>query len=210
MSFEEKIIYIKSNLKHQYSVISPVSKKIVEDFEKNNNLKLPEFYKFFVSNIALGIVSIDQNNSFAEDILSPFDFNTIYEDDDTLENPKKEFPLTKPIYNLCETDYDYYDITNGTIFLKGTGCGNGERLVVNGKAFGEIWIDEGMSNDEIYPAYKEDMSDDHFKTWINKSLNSQIKIKRTSKRNQQDKYLAIKITLLLFGVIFLIALLSNS
>ncbi|WP_397362728.1 hypothetical protein [Olleya sp. R77988] len=200
MRFEEKIIYIKKYLNKKYSVIPPVKVDFIEKFEKENSLELPKFYRYFITNIALGIVINGEAYPFEEDILTPFDFETILEDDDMIENPKIEFPLTKAIYNLSSTEYDYFDLTNGTIFLKGTGCGNGERLIINGKAHGQVWIDEVMSNDEIYPAYKSDMPDDHFKTWINKSINSQFTISGKKKMNPDATNYAIQYTVIIILV----------
>lgn len=202
MNITEKIEFFKINLKDKYEVLPPAKKEDIENFEKHYQLKLPEYYKFFVTNIANGIICQKKYDGYCEDIISNYDFKYLDEIDDTFENPYIEFPLSNPTYELHKTEYEYFDVTNGTIFLNGTGCGNGIRLVINGKSFGQVWIDEVMSNDEIFPAFLNSNVENNFENWINNILNYEINKQLKKNRESKKKIIIyLKIALYLFVVI---------
>ncbi|WGD35257.1 SMI1/KNR4 family protein [Olleya sp. YS] len=207
MNIKEKIEFFKINLKDKYDVLPTAKKEDLHNFEKHYQLKLPEYYKFFVTNVANGIICNKKYNGYCENIISDYDFKDLDQIDDTFENPFIKFPLTNPTYELHETQYDYFDVTNGTIFLKGTGCGNGIRLIIKGKSFGQVWIDEVMSNDEIFPAFLNSNIENNFENWINNSLDYDINQKlREAKERKERIANYTKIAVCLIAIIVVITL----
>ncbi|WP_425077848.1 SMI1/KNR4 family protein [Psychroserpens sp. S379A] len=202
MNIKEKIDFFRINLNNKYDVLPTAQKEDVDNFEKHYQLKLPEYYKFFVINIANGITCNNKYDGYCENIISDYDFKDLDQIDDPFENPFIKFPLTNPTYELHKTQYDYFDVTNGTIFLKGTGCGNGIRLIIKGKSFGQIWIDEVMSNDELFPAFLNSNIENNFENWINNRLDYEINKELPDIKERKERIKNyIKITLYLIAVI---------
>ena len=169
---QEKIKILK-NIK-QYFFYPPENIKVVEEFEKYHKLELPLFYKKFITQISNGIEIKKDLDYLDEDILIRFDFNSRDDVNDINCSLHKEFPLEKAEMEFSNTDFEYCDILNGTIQIKSTGCGNGILLIVKGKCKGQIWVDEIMSNGEIYPLNKNSC----FEDWINNEIDRKIKNKK--------------------------------
>jgi len=94
--------------------------------------------------------------------------NGLYQDldhkeSDNLTNPALEFPLTEAwnleFMDLEEGSYvetkeiEYFDNkwTNGLLRISNFGCGVSLNLVVNGKEYGNIWVDDRCNDGGIFP-----------------------------------------------------------
>ena len=134
-------------------------------FENKYELKLPKDFKDFVTKVANGI----KDNEFNNMIFDETNFKNYFADlDDASHNPYIEFPVTERTKDGTN-GFDYDELTNGAIYLAGTGCGNGIMLIIKGKASGQVWLDELASNSEVFP-WQED-----FSSWINSKLDKIIK-----------------------------------
>ncbi|MFY7669442.1 hypothetical protein ACOSP6_00005 [Tenacibaculum sp. MEBiC06402] len=83
--------------------------------------------------------------------------------DDFSDNPYIEFPVVERTKDGTN-GFDYDELTNGNINLAGTGCGNSYVLIIKGKAKGQVWENELVSNSEVIPFQ------DNFSIWINHIL----------------------------------------
>lgn len=163
---ENKISLIKElNKTNRYNISKKASLDDILVFENKYDLKLPEDFKDFVTNITNGI----KDNEFNDVIFDETNFINYFADlDDESHNPYIEFPVTKRTKDGTN-GFDYDELTNGNIWLAGTGCGNGYMLIIKGKAKGQVWQDELASNSEVIPCQK------NFSSWINSKLDDIIK-----------------------------------
>lgn len=134
-------------------------------FEDKFDLKLPEDFKDFVVNVTNGI----KDNKYNDVIFDETNFiNYFAELDDENHNPYIEFPVTERTKDGTN-GYDYDELTNGGIWLAGTGCGNGYMLIIKGESKGQVWLDELASNSEVIPWQK------NFSDWMNSKLDGILK-----------------------------------
>lgn len=148
---------IQLNPEGDYGYINdPLTESEVLEFEKKHNIKLPEDYRTFITNIF--------NGGFGPEQIMPLDFwdsyhNVIYSS--MGNNLNEPFPLTSEwkvdFENIEKSDdYDEYDtyvtLINGTIRICHIGCGAFIFLVVNGTEYGNLWIDN-RTNGQICPLY---------------------------------------------------------
>lgn len=187
--FEE--FRVLNNEKNKYTINKVVSNKEIIKFENKHSIEVPIGLKYFVTNIANGIIS---NNSFISNIISKIRF-TSYNSRSFRFNPSLEFKLEKRIlggyiddddkeYYPFETEYRYFSVkeyesfTNGHLTLRGEGCGAYIFIVVNGKEYNKIWFDNYVSNGEICPEFTLNplCNSFTFEDWIMKELNIGIKI----------------------------------
>lgn len=164
---ENKISQIKKLDKtNRYNFSKKTSLDDILIFEKKYELKLPEDFKDFVTNVTNGIT----DNEFNDVIFDEINFINYFADlDDENHNPYIEFPVIERTKDGTN-GFDYDELTNGVIGLAGTGCGNGYMLIIKGKAKGQVWLDELASNSEVIPWHKD------FSSWINSKLDDIIKM----------------------------------
>lgn len=190
-------------------------------FETKFNVRIPEDYRFFLLNVANGIVN---KNEWGFNLVEKIDFvDFFYEDNEY--NPSIPFELTnKVIFSTTERkDSHPYEITydmdekifdkgysNGQIHIAGYGCGTSAFLVVNGSEYGNIWVDNFASYSEVYPEcdFKRNKPRFSFTDWLleginrdlvnynhNIELENRIKLEEKAKQDkidQQNKELEIK------------------
>lgn len=153
-----------------FKLIPPSSDEDVKKFEERFNVDLPEDYRWFITNIANGILSIEE---WGFHILQKQDWaNYIFWEDEY--NPSIPFPLTKrsvgyskdyaedrdlkyPYETFYDDEADFFHdgYRFGEISLRGSGCGSDDFLVVKGEERGNVWIDNYSSMSEVYPCYNE-------------------------------------------------------
>jgi hypothetical protein len=163
---KNKISLIKELDKtNKYSFSNKVSLDDILVFENKYQLKLPDDFKDFVTKVTNGI----KDNEFNNVVFDETNFRNYFADlDDENHNPYIEFPVIERTKDGTN-GFDYDELTNGGIWLAGTGCGNGYMLIIKGKAKGQVWLDELASNSEVIP-WKKD-----FNSWINSKLDDIIK-----------------------------------
>ncbi|MCG2616756.1 SMI1/KNR4 family protein [Terrimonas sp. NA20] len=183
--------------KHRYKINPPISSNTIQQFEATHQVKLPDDYITFLTEIGNGGAGPYYG-------LEPLQ-NSIYADldyptQDFLLNPGKPFVHTEP-WNLTfepsvdedeyEEEYEneqaafeekYFNIEhmNGVVAICNFGCAISLNLVVNGAEYGNIWTDDRASDQGIYPSYelgnKEKIT---FLNWYELWLDNSLKEIRT-------------------------------
>lgn len=182
-TLREKVNLIRElDKQNRYDFSKNVSLDDISIFEKKYQLKLPEDFKYFVTNITNGIRDKENNDV----IFDETNFINYFTDlDDESHNPYIEFPVLERTKDLTN-GFDYDELTNGSLWLVGTGCGNGQVLIIKGKAKGQVWEDELASNSEVIPLCS------NFNSWINPTLDSIIKELRSNKTMKSSFWEKIK------------------
>lgn len=168
---------LKDNFKNDYRFLKVVTKDEIENFEKQFSIEIPEDFKWFLLNIANGVIS---NHVANDNLFERIDFSNYYFEED-IYNPSLPFKLTK--------DFDFKtdeieDFSNGTIHLVGHGCGCYSFLVVNGEEYGNVWVDNYASNSDVTPEKNIAKSRLFFFEWLNKEIEEKI--------SQQNEFHEIK------------------
>ncbi|WP_187477895.1 SMI1/KNR4 family protein [Amniculibacterium sp. G2-70] len=151
----------------EYNFLPIVKENEIDQFEKKFQIKLPSDYKWFIMTIANGIENKDM---WKRNILNKIDFeNFFYQEKEY--NPSLPFKLNTKVKFYSKEDDEgnddfpfevIYDTErnifregylNGEITLVGYGCGTSAFLVINGNEYGNVWIDDYASNQEVYPEY---------------------------------------------------------
>ena len=161
-------------------------------FENKFNIRIPEDYRFFLLNVANGIVN---KNKWGFNLVEKIDFvDFFYEDEEY--NPSIPFELTNKVVFGRDSDYERvpsypYEITfdknydifekgysNGQIHIAGYGCGTSAFIVVNGSEYSNVWVNDFSSNKEVYPEYdfKSNRPRFSFTDWLIESVDRQVTI----------------------------------
>lgn len=152
-----------------------LSEKDVETFEEKHKIKFPNDFRTFITQMFDG--------GFGPHQIMPLEYwdsihNTVYLD--SLGNDlSKPFPLVKAWdeekdKELMPDRENYNSIVNGTIRICHIGCGNFIFLVVNGREYGNMWIDDRASNGEIIPLTSKGENRVTFEEWYFDWVDSQI------------------------------------
>lgn len=174
--------------KHRYVFNQTKSEKELTEFEKNNGIKLPTEYKEFLMQIGdggagpyYGLEPIE-NGLFAD---------LDYKDKNDLNDLSKPFPQTEH-WNLdfgedtdenedeyfAQKDEEYYQNkwANGLLRVSNFGCGVSMNLVVNGKEYGNLWVDDRCNEQGIYPnPYIENRDRITFLDWYENWIDTEVK-----------------------------------
>lgn len=174
--------------KHKYKFNQTKSEKELIDFEENNGIKLPIEYKEFLMQIGnggagpyYGLEPIE-NGLFAD---------LDYKNENNLNDLSKPFPHSKH-WNLDfgevtdenegayfkQKDEEYYQNkwANGLLRVSNFGCGVSMNLVVNGKEYGNLWVDDRCNDQGIYPnPYIENRKRITFLDWYELWIDTELK-----------------------------------
>ncbi len=172
-----------------YEFTSKMQPEEIKKFEEKYNIILPLEYKYFLLNIASGIL---YKSDSIWNVISEVPFWDYYTEENNY-NPSIEFPLTTRIYDSNpenNNDYDanrypyetkycrfeFEEFTNGILPILDIGCGSYYFIVVNGEEYGNIWCDNYMSNSEIYPEFSEEkqLTRLNFEQWLDIQLDRAI------------------------------------
>ncbi|MFN0254120.1 hypothetical protein [Pedobacter ureilyticus] len=133
-----------------------------------------------------------------------------YKRPNSLLNPSKPFPRTKPwneefVSTVNEEDneeeyerqYSEFskNLMNGVLAISNFGCGISLNLVVNGEEYGNIWTDDRGNDGGIYPSHELGNKDkitflNWYELWLDNSLNEikdklenkEIEVKNTNQK----------------------------
>ena len=144
---------------HQYEFNPTCSEHGLCTFENRFAIQLPIEYRRFLKEIGNGGVSPSYGLEPLENAL----FQDLdYCDENYLIDPSKEFMMTNA-WNMevgdCEDEeYDikeneYFDPkwANGLLRIANLGCGISVNIVVKGLEYGNMWIDDRVNRNGIYP-----------------------------------------------------------
>ena len=190
----ETIKKFKKIFKREYKFLSVAKEVDIVLFENKFKVKLPNEYRWFLLNIANGIISKKDWNF---DKLDKIDFKNYWHNEEY--NPSVNFKLNKKVIfhnpeNFGNYPYETYvcddtksdeeffylndGFKSGVIHLCGYGCGTCSMIVVNGEEYGNVWTEDIASSDEVYPEYEieNNKSRMNFNDWIILHLNHEIKM----------------------------------
>lgn len=179
--------------KHRYKLNPPVPVNKLQQFEAVHQVKLPEGYVAFLTEIGNGGAGPFYGlEPFENGLFADLD----YKQEGLLLNPAKPFLYTEP-WNLefepsvdedeNETQYEqelqefderYYDpaLLNGVLAICNYGCAVSLNLVVNGVEYGNIWTDDRSSDYGIHPSHELGNEQklgflDWYELWVDNSIN---------------------------------------
>ncbi len=181
---KDKNLTVFGSSGHQYKLSGTKSEIELKDFETKYKITLPEPYRFFLKEIGNG----GAGPYYGLEKLESGIYLDLDNKNSTFQvDPSKEFQFTEA-WNLEFDDSDeetyfkqkdeiYFDDgwVNGLLRICNYGCGVSINLVVNGKEYGNIWVDDRCNDGGIYP-------DKHFgnkaridflswyELWLDKSL----------------------------------------
>jgi len=164
--FKQRLEAIKQRIwwAGEHNFVDPAPIDDVKAFEIKFDVKLPEEYRWFITNIANGIIA-DQDSGKRNDMLTPHTWANYRAGEDEF-NPSIPFPLNQRtvFYRLTDDSHypfeTFYDVENkikryrfGEVSLMSSGCGGDDFLVVKGEEYGNVWLDNYCSNEDVYPDY---------------------------------------------------------
>jgi len=186
----------KKVLEETYLFLPVEPEKNIVEFENKFNVRIPEDYRFFLLNVANGIVN---KNEWGFNFINKIDFIDFFYKDNEY-NPSIPFELPNKVVFSSSSEYKEaspykkvypYEITfdedyeilekgfsNGQIDLVGYGCGTNAFLIVNGNEYGNVWINDLSSNNEVYPDYdfKRNKPRFSFTDWLLERINRHLTI----------------------------------
>ena len=163
------------NQYEDYTFYPKATETEIQAFETQFNIRLPEDYRWFIKEVGNGYTDqyhggvryLSLENHFHhEDEFNPgipFPFNEETSDEVIFENH-----LTK-------------DADNGRITLMAHGCGVTSFLVVNGPAYGSMWLDTLCDGESVSPKMKDNKML-QFSDWMVNVLNDRISSMQRTKR----------------------------
>ncbi|QNK78181.1 SMI1/KNR4 family protein [Winogradskyella sp. PAMC22761] len=170
--------------KHKYLFNSTKSEKELTEFEIRNKINLPIEYKEFLMKIGnggagpyYGLEPIE-NGLFAD---------LDYKDKNDLNDLSEPFPHSEhwnldfgEVTDENEDEYFQNKWANGLLRVSNFGCGVSMNLVVNGKEYGNLWVDDRCNDQGIYPnPYIENRERITFLDWYENWIDSELKEKTT-------------------------------
>lgn len=179
---------------HQLGITpdQPIDLEKVSEIENKLDLKLPESYILYLTQIQnggtaselhvkgpyYGISSLEQsladNIEWGVDVSKPFQFTADFEFEAVCGLPADhEEHILKmendQAYKAAIDKYQDTSILNGTIPICAYGCGDYFRLVVNGERSGEVWADCGIVNLTGYYSLNVDILN-FYENWLDRQL----------------------------------------
>lgn len=196
-SMENQILRIRSKLnqlkandpahllfgasKHRYSLGHTITEAETATFENRHAIDLPPGYRRFLLELGNGGAGPYYGLETLQD--------SLYADLDYkigLIDPAKEFPFTAA-WNIDFSDKDeaeytrledeYFDskYSDGLLRLANFGCGVSINLVVNGREYGNIWVDDRCNDGGIYPEVQFTKGERiDFLTWYERWLDQSL------------------------------------
>ena len=171
-------------------------------FENRFNIKIPDDYRWFLLNIANGIV-VNNEWDWNITLLNRIDFND-YKCGEDEGNPALPFRLDKrvkfhsneseeedyPYEVIIEQDKDFYvRFSNGNISIAYNEIEEKDfLLIVNGKEFGNVWVDD-MKKDEVYPYYNFQINKRrlNFSDWLSMKIDFLICNQKIEEKEEKVK-----------------------
>ena len=146
---------------HRYRLNPTLRESEIAEFESRFNIKLPEGYRCFLSELGNGGAGPYYGLQTLSDSLYE---NLVYKREGQLMDPATPFPLTGPWNMKYEGDVDnheahmafedeYFDSrwSTGLLRICNYGCGASLNLVVNGPEYGRMWMDSRGGDGGICP-----------------------------------------------------------
>ncbi|MDO7907753.1 SMI1/KNR4 family protein [Paenibacillus sp. JX-17] len=170
---------------HRYRLAPPWNEDQVRGFEKAWSVTLPENYKAFIMQAGAGgagpyyglaepeegvYSDLDHKNEL-NDISAPFPYTDEWNmDTDWNEDTHSEEQLQR-----MEEQYFSTEHSAGLLRISNFGCGVSMNLVLCGPSCGEIWVDDRVNGNGIFPDHYFENENrltflDWYETWLDRSL----------------------------------------
>lgn len=168
-SVKEKLLLLKEKDKefrvfgaasHRYELFPPLAESRIAEFEASQNVKLPEDYRLFLTEIGNGGAGPDHG-------MTPFEVAVA----DTKPNRFFQWTNESEVEFSEETEQaareweDWTENRPGIVRINEQGCGIYTFLVVNGHSYGETWVDFFGSMKPLKNSFIED-----YRIWLDSNL----------------------------------------
>ena len=178
---------------HQYKLRPPLSESVIEAFERQHGVALPQDYKCFITEIGdggagpyYGVFPFGQHDDCHDycawegghlvgDFSKPFphvtDWNLPDSFWDNQPDPSPDTPIEEEDRLMeawdkeLEEKYWTPSLVNGAIPICHLGCARRQWLIVNGEQKGYVWGDDRADNKGLYPIRDEAGSPTTFSGW---------------------------------------------
>jgi len=188
----------KKHFDGEYTYLPVADEQDIISFENKFDLKLPEDFRWVLLNVANGIVS---SESHGWDLFCKIDFKEYLSKEKFYSNPSLPFLLTtkvkcdEPYINDAKSYQDeinHEDYSHGNITLVGMGCGTAAMIIINGKEYGNVWIEDIPSNNEIYPEFdkKKNKPRLKFHEWLEYQISQKIQYKLDMLRQKRQEQIS--------------------
>ena len=179
---------LKKHFDGKYTYLPVAEEQDIINFEKKFNLKLPEDFRWVLLNVANGIVS---SESHGWELFGKIDFKAYLSKEKFWSNPSLPFLLTSKVNydDLDEDERDYKDYLHGNITLAGFGCGTAAMIIIKGEEYGNVWIEDLPSNNEIHPEVddKKNKVRVKFHEWLEYRIDREIQYKLDMLRQEHQE-----------------------
>ena len=175
--------------RHRYALNPVKTNAEIADFEKRFGIVLPEGYRLFLTTIGNGGAGPYYGLESLENSLF-LDLDYKHNRPGELLDPSKPFPFTEPwnlafdpqagasrdaAYQQFEERYSDDQWVSGLLRICNFGCGVSMNLVVNGREYGNIWVDSRCNDSGIYPDHSGQVGRMDFLTWYELWLDKSLK-----------------------------------
>jgi len=145
---------------HRYRPNNKLVEKDILDFESKYSIRLPEDYRWYIANVGNGGAGPGYGLQTLQNSLLSFLDNP---EQSTFLDPSNPFTITRernpflkrdnPDFELFKDSESYQsdEWMNGVLRLSTYGCGIYINLVVNGEEFGNLWVDDRIGDNGVYP-----------------------------------------------------------
>lgn len=148
-------------MKHRYQLNPVKTSEELTAFEETHKIKLPEGYRAFLTTIGNGGAGPYYG---MEKLESGIFIDLDYPSDNDRIDLSTEFAFTEPWnldfrsmseaeYKAAQDDYYHPKWASGLLRIANYGCGISINMVVNGKEYGKIWMDDRCNDGGIYPEH---------------------------------------------------------
>jgi len=154
-----------------------ISAERLIEIEKELNVRFPESYRIFLTQI--------QNGGASDNLDKKGPYYGIYPIEKSIEEIQEweidlsqPFPLTEDLEYAEQNQTDIQQVLDqyqNTSTIEGSfpiceyGCGDFFRLVITGEKSGEVWVDSGLINDTGFYSLKVDILT-FFENWLNRQI----------------------------------------
>lgn len=145
---------------HRYELFAPVPEQRIERFENDNRIKLPADYNFFLTQIGDGGAGPDYG-------IIPFEkaFADTQPDKFFQWSNESEVVFSEETEQSALEWEEWEENRSGTARISEHGCGIYTFLVVNGRSYGEMWVDCFGSMKPLEISFIED-----YKNWLERNI----------------------------------------
>jgi hypothetical protein len=181
------------SIRHQYKLRSPLPGSVIDIFERQHGVALPQDYKYFITEIGdggagphYGVFPFGQHDDghdycawergrLVGDLSKPFPHVTDWNLPDSFWDNQPDLSPDTPLEvedrlmeawdKELEEKYWTPSLVSGAIPICHLGCARRQWLVVNGEQRGYVWGDDRVDNKGLYPIRDDSGGQMTFSGW---------------------------------------------